>query len=42
MKKKYARINKLAAAVMFLPLLGTSQILSPDDNVPGVYGKVHH
>jgi hypothetical protein len=36
MKKKYATFTNLAAALMLLPLLGVSQNLVPDDNVPGV------
>ncbi|HET6245278.1 MAG TPA: hypothetical protein VFF35_12250 [Bacteroidia bacterium] len=36
MKKKHAIFTNLAAAIMLLPLLGTSQNLVPDDNVPGV------
>ncbi len=36
MKKKYTAFTNLAAALMFFPLLGISQNLVPDDNIPGV------
>src|SRR5688500_10129449 len=36
MKKKYAAFTKSVAALMLLPALGYSQILVPDDNIPGV------
>jgi hypothetical protein len=35
-KKKYAAFTNLVAALMLLPLLSNSQVLVPDDNIPGV------